>query len=300
VLSAALWDRHPERRPEVYRMYDQATHLYPGDYVLQSIGGLIYQLAGRNEASLICRTAALSLRPDDNNARLRVEDGLMFLGRLTEAENAAKACVAMDPKNAEAHYNLGMVLLYLGDEPGALASVSRSLELADDPARRADLLSLRYRNGLATKADVARALDRASDLASMATYLYTLLDHRDPAQRDPELVLKTLEESAGMFAVVDWKYLVETVARIRLADWTGALAALGDHFTLPSTFVMTPGAVEFLRATVYAHVGRADAARDCYARGMVRWKELTADDAAAWERSDVMRWRREAEAALGR
>src|SRR5690606_33690624 len=31
VLSAALWDSFPEHKPDVYRIYDQALHLYPGD-----------------------------------------------------------------------------------------------------------------------------------------------------------------------------------------------------------------------------------------------------------------------------
>src|SRR5262249_22756159 len=38
VLSATLWDRYPARRADVYRMYDQARHIYPNDYVLQAVG----------------------------------------------------------------------------------------------------------------------------------------------------------------------------------------------------------------------------------------------------------------------
>jgi hypothetical protein len=44
--------------------------------------------------------------------------------------------------------------------------------------------------------------------------------------------------------------------------------------------------------------GRADAARESYVRGMTNWKSLTSGNPAAWEHSDIMRWRREAEAAL--
>ncbi len=50
VLSSTLWDKFPEHRPDVFRMYDQAQHLYPGDYLLQSIGGNIYQGAGRKRS----------------------------------------------------------------------------------------------------------------------------------------------------------------------------------------------------------------------------------------------------------
>ena len=61
VISSALWDASPSYRPHVYRMYDRAVFLYPQDYVLQTVGGFIYQDAGRVETSLACRSAALAL-----------------------------------------------------------------------------------------------------------------------------------------------------------------------------------------------------------------------------------------------
>jgi tetratricopeptide (TPR) repeat protein len=299
VLSATLWDRFPEHRPDVYRMYDQAQHLYPGDFVLQSIGGNIYNLAGRNEEALVCRTAAVSLRPDDATARIRLQDSLFYIGRLTEAEGAARANVAAYPANAEAFYNLGMVQVQLGDYAGALANVAHSLELVDDPSRRADLLCLRFRAGLASKADVESALDHEGDPLSLATYMYVLLDHADPAQRDPEFVSKAVGENP-LAIDAEWRWVVESVARVRLEDWSGANAALGDHFAPPAAIIVSPGAFDFLRALINAHLGRADAARESYMRGMANWNAITGGNAAAWEHSDVMRWRREAEAALAK
>ncbi len=297
VLSATLWDRYPEHRPDVYRMYDEARHLYPSDFVLQAIGGTVYQFAGRNEDSLICRAAALSLRPDDAMTRIRYEDSLFYVGRLTEALGAARAAVAAYPTNAEAHYNLGMVLVQLGDFSGALESVAHSLELVDDPSRRADRICLRFRNGLATRADVERAVASEPDLLSIATFLYTLLDSTDPAQRNPAFVLKQLADNP-LIANAEWRWLVETVARVRAEDWRGALTALGDHYTTPAALILTPAAFDFLRSLIYSRIGNRDAARDSYTRGMVGWAAITGGNPGAWERSDVMRWRREAEAAL--
>jgi len=301
VLSATLWDKFPEHRPDVYRIYDQAQHLYPGDFLLQSIGGNIYQNAGRNEASMSCRTAALSLRPNDPAARRRVAESLLFLGRLTEAEGAARACVGSDPQSAEGYYLLGMCQQQLGDYAGALVNVTRSLQIADDSGYSPDLLALRYIGRLASKADLVLAVANPTSREAAATYMWALLENPNPDLRDPELVQRILVDKSDMFADADWRWVVETVANVRLERWAEAQAALGDHFTPPaSIMVLTPGAFDFLRSLVYSHTGRIDAAREIYMRGMSGWNELTGGNADAWERSDVMRWRREAEAALAK
>ncbi|MEX1024921.1 MAG: serine/threonine protein kinase [Planctomycetota bacterium] len=82
VLSSAIWDMYPEDRDVVYRSYDRALPFHPDDYVLQSVGGMIYLRSGRHEVSLACRTAALSQRPDDIGARKQLAAGLLFRGRL--------------------------------------------------------------------------------------------------------------------------------------------------------------------------------------------------------------------------
>ena len=299
VLSAALWDGYPQHRPDVYRMYDQAVRLYPGDYALQSVGGNIYQDASRFEASLACRTAALSLRPDDPTARMRLVDALYFLGRMTEAEGACRALLASQPEHAEAHCMLGLCRLQLGDLHGAHAELERGFAIADSPNYRPDRLAVRYYVGSATREELDLAIASAPNHSALATYLHALLDHPDPARRDPHYVLRVLEEQRGL-AGADCEWVVETVARARVDDWEGALAAIEGHYAAPATLLVTPDAFEFLRALILAKLGRLDAARECHARAMVAWKELTGGDAAAWERSDVMRWRREAEAALAR
>jgi len=299
VLSSTLWDKFPEHRPDVYRMYDQAQHLYPGDFILQSVGGNIYQRAGRNEASMSCRTAALSLRPDDRVARLRVAESLLFLGRLTDAEGAARACVGSDPTSAEGHYLLAMCQQQLGDYAGALVNVTRSLELAQDPTRAPDLLALRYVGRLSKKADLVLAVAHPTMPEAIATYMWVLLENPNPDLLDPELVLRVLAEKSELVANADWRWVVEAVANVKLGRWADAQAALGEHFTPPATLmILTPSAFDFLRSLVCSKLGRADAAREIYARGMSTLDALTGGNPDAWERSDVMRWRRDAEAAL--
>ena len=297
LLGAALFDGFPAHRADVFRLYDQVLHLYPGDFALQWVGGAIYQDVGRFEDALACRLAARSLRPDDVGARARVAESLLFLGRTAAAEAAARGCVAMAPSSFDAHYNLAMAQIQLGDHAGALASIERAIEIREDQNVRSDELILRFYLGQATREQVAEALARAAIPEVAGTFAFGLLSHPDPAQRDPELVLSALEERSGLFRG-DWPYVIEALARVQVGDWSGAEAALADHYAIPSVPFLSPGAMTFLRALVYARVGREDAARECHGRAIVEWNGQVASDPARWERSDLMRWRREAEAAL--
>ena len=221
-------------------------------------------------------------------------------GRLTESLDTYRACLAMDPANAEALYSVGWCLVQLGDYAGALDNFSRSLKLVDDPTRRPDLLAARFYRGQTTRDDLEHALERESAAQSMLTYMYPLLDHPDPRQRDPKFVLRILGERREELNSVDWPWVVETVAKVRLEDWAGAHAAIESHFTPPAAQVLTASAYDFLRSLIYSKLGQGDAARECYARGMAEWNVHTRGNAGLWEHSDVMRWRRESEAAMAK
>jgi tetratricopeptide (TPR) repeat protein len=298
VLSAALWDGFPEHKPDVYRIYDQALRLYPGDYVLQSVGGNIYDNAGRVQSALMCRSAALSLRPRDANALFRFGESLSFQGRLTDAEGAFRACIAVNPARQEAHWSLGVCLNQLGDRAGALQCYTRALELGEDFDLRADCTGARFFLGLATREEVEAMADAATTSLGLLNLLYPLVDHPDPRQRDPQFVLRMIEQRGSMLRTDGWFYILESVARARAEDWTGALKALEGNYFQSKLQLVTPNAFDFLRSLIYSKLGNVEAARETHARGVAEWSVLTGGNPAAWERSDVMRWRREAEAAL--
>ena len=301
VLGTELWgDGSQARRTDVYRILDQARRLYPGDFVLQAVAGIFSQQGGRFEDALSCSTAALSLRPGDLTPRMKVADALLSLGRLTEAAAHLRVLLAEEPSSKEGNYTLGVVQLMLGDYPGALASLTRSPAIAADPSMRSDLHAAQYFNGLLTRADIARHVAGEFATNNLVTYLFALVDHPDPGERDPELVLRTLEERATTLGSSRWTYVVDAIARVRLEDWDGARAFVDGRFKRPNVMILTPMAYDFLRALICGHLGREDEARAYLGRGMVQWEEETAADPAGWERSDAMRWRREAEAALGR
>jgi len=300
VLSTALYDGFQNHRPDVYRIAGQALGLYPGDYALQSVAGFFYSDGGRFEEALACRKAAVSLRPADLNARIRLGDVQFSAGRFTDAVSNLRSCVAADPNSAEANYFLGLNQYMLGDYAGSLASLTRSLELQADPDRRVDLQCVQYVNGILSREEIEKRVASENVLTSLATYLYYLIDHPDPRQRDPQFVLRTLEERRAAFSGLRWPYLVETVARVRLEDWSGALAVIEERYRMPQLMLMTPMAYDFMRSLIHSHLGRDREARGFFERGMVEWESQTIDSPAAWERSDAMRWRREAEAALAK
>ncbi len=301
VLSAQLWgDGSDARRLPVYRILGQALSLYPDDFVLQAVAGTFYQQGSRFEAALACRTAASGLRPNDLAARVKLAETQYFSGHLLEARNALRACVAAAPANLEACDLLSLVLVQLGDYVGGLASLMHAPGVDANSGSHSDLQAARFLNGLISRDEFARLLDGEFDPAVLLTYLLPLVDHPDPAKRDPELVLRTLKERAPTLPPSRWIPVVETIARVRLEDWTGALDAIEHRYRHPWIVVLTPMAYEFLRSLIYSRVGRADEARTCYERGMVQWEDETASDPEAWARSDAMRWRREAEAAFAK
>jgi len=299
VLSTALWAFGPEHRPEVFRVFDLAVQLYPGDFVLQSVGGNLYSDVGRFEAALACRTAALSLRPNDPRARLRSSDALYFMGRTTEAEGGYRALIAQWPQNAEAHYVLGLCRSQMGDFAEALSLLERALALQDNPDWRPDLVAAKYYAGHIGRDELVREIERETQPEFVITLLYPLLDHPQVARRDTAYALQELARNAASLDTQDWAYLPRTVASIRVGDWAGAAAQLEGRYAPPPFLIINPTAMDFVRALVQAKLGRVEGARESHARGVSRVNEIAGGNPSAWANSDVARWRRESEDALG-
>jgi serine/threonine-protein kinase len=299
VLCAELWGNGAlENRPDVYRILEQALQLYPGDFVLEAFAGSFYQQGLRFESALTCRSAALGLRPSDLVTRVDLAESMAALGRLTDALASLQACVAADPKYSPANYLLGTVQLQLGDFAGALASLSRSPEIATDPQLHPKLHHAQFFAGVLTRDAFEDLVPGEIFPANLGVYLSALVDHPDPGQRDPAFVLRTLEQRAPELVNARWRFAVEALARVRLEDWPGALTAIEQHNQRSDLPVLTPIAREFLHSLILSRLGRAGEARNCYERGMTEWDELIAGRPGAWEHSDAMRWRREAQAAL--
>ncbi len=301
VTAAELWgDGAEARRPEVLRILGEARALYPGDFVLQAASGYFYQEASRYEQALASRSAALALRPGDIGMRVKVAESLFWLGRMVDAQAAVRACLAAEPASVDSNYLLGCVQCNLGDFVGSLASLSRVPEIAADANMSVDLAMAQFYNGLIGRAEIERRAESEFNPLNFATLLFALLDHPAPAQRDPAWVQRILAERAPLLGKERWIRAVELLACIRLEDWEGALAVLESNFQRPFLPLMTPVCYAFLDALVHARLGRSVEAQQAYQRAMNEWNELTRDQAESWERSDAMRWRREAEAVLSK
>jgi serine/threonine-protein kinase len=298
-LSAVLWDRHPEHRPDVYRIYDQALYLYPDDYVLQSIGANIYKQVGRIETTLACRTAAFSLQPDNPQARYLLADAMLFAGRMVDAVGVFRACVARTPNHAGSHNGLGWALILLGDHAGAVLSLQKAAELENEPAFHSDLLMARYFAGQASKADLLRTMAITVIPEHQLNYALALADCPDPERRDPQAAIDAVRDPAAEPIYSPAGAVIEAIARVRLEDWQGAHEALGKFDTRTEFLVVTPLCLHFLRALIHQKLGHHDVARECHARGLEGWAVVVGTDAAAWQHSDVQRWRTAAEAAMG-
>jgi serine/threonine-protein kinase len=299
VLSAAIWEGFPDRKQHVYRIFEQALQEHPGDFALQSVAGAFYQEGTRFEQALACFTAALSLRPEDSDARLAVAQMQATLGHPTQAAATLRALLEADPTNPEGNDLAGIIQLAFGDYPGALASLSRSPEIARDPRMNSDLEVARFYNGLVQREEIERLAEAEVNYPfSLRIYLFALADHPDPEQRDPEFVLRLLRERRAMIAEFRWPSAVEVLAYMRLGDFQRAVDCFEQSFKAGPGLYLSQMGIDFMRAVAYARVGRQDDARHWYRLGMDGWEKETADHPEAWEHSGTMRWRREAEAAL--
>ncbi len=298
VLCAELWGNDAKQHEEVLAIFGRALQLYPGDFVLQAFAGAFYQQALEFESALSCRAAALSLRPADPVARADLAESLVYLGRLNEAQTSLSACLASDPANVSALYLLGAVEVELGDYAGALASLSRSRAIESDAYLHPMLHLAQFYAGAMARDAFEANVPAEVFTDNIGLYLLGLVEHPDPGLRDPAFVLRTLQERATELSNARWRPAVEAIAHARLEHWEDALAALGPRDRRSGLPIPSATTLEFLRTLVLARLGRAGEARLCYERGMAEFEHAASGRPGAWEHSDAMRWRREAEAEM--
>ena len=130
-------------------------------------------------------------------------------------------------------------------------------------------------------------------------YALALVDCPDPERRDPQAAIAAVRDQAMEPLYPLAGAVIEAVAKVRLEDWQGAHEALGRLDPHTEFLVLTPQCLHFLRALIYQKLGQTTTARECHARGLEAWSMTIGTDGAAWQRSDVQRWRTAAEQALG-
>jgi lipoprotein NlpI len=90
---------------------------------------LCYEMAGEQEWALGLMDEVVKQKPSYDDAHYNRGVILMWLGRVEEARAEYEKTLKLTPRYAAAHTNLGNVLLALGDHAGAIQSYNRAAEL---------------------------------------------------------------------------------------------------------------------------------------------------------------------------
>ena len=122
-------------------LYDLAENLakkltqqYPNHQFSWKVLGVVFQLTGRLQESLIANQRAVAILPNDGEAHINLGNTLKELGRLEEAESSYSKAIAIKPDLAEAHINLGNTLKELGRLEDAEASYNKAIAIKPDLA----------------------------------------------------------------------------------------------------------------------------------------------------------------------
>ena len=156
---------------------------------------------------------ATEAAPDSIVAQVDLATALSRIGYLEGAEEHLRDALALDPENANVHYNLGVLLLSNGEPRGAEIHLRRAVALdPEDPAALTNLAGLLAARDPATAVDLYRRAQALPD-AGEGAYLGEIrvaLAHGRFAQ-----ALERAE--AGMEAVPGSLNLLGTLARMLAA-----------------------------------------------------------------------------------
>lgn len=122
--------------------YDLAENLaktiaqkYPDHQFSWKVLGVVFQLTGRLQESLIASQRAVAILPNDAEVHSNLGNTLKELARFEEAEASYNKAIAIKPGLAEAHYNLGVTLKGLGRLEDAEASYNKAIAIKPDYAQ---------------------------------------------------------------------------------------------------------------------------------------------------------------------
>jgi tetratricopeptide (TPR) repeat protein len=129
------------RKSEAIDALQTAVTLSPQDAEARSNLGVTLQELGRLDEALASYKQAIALSSDSTESHYNLGNTLKELGRLDEALASYKQAIALKPDFAEAHYNLGITLQELGRLDEALASYKQAIALKPDFAEAHRMLT---------------------------------------------------------------------------------------------------------------------------------------------------------------
>lgn len=214
VLAAALLAQ--DRLADARRAIDDALALdstEPG--LLLTLADIQYRQGQVRESEATVRTA-IGLAPNWARSRRRLAEGLLAEMRLTEALQAARDGLALDPDDPGLYDVQAVVLARLGRFEEAQASALQGLEIEPDSA------SLQNNFGMAVSF-------RGDPIAARERYL-------EAARLDPELVgaVSNVERMEGLAGDGDTflYYVATTSDRVEAAVWWWARRSIASRASM--------------------------------------------------------------------
>ena len=128
-LSSLLENYSNGRFDDAEKLAVSITHEFPNHKMGWKILAVLLGQSGRNHKAVSASQKAVALDPLDAEARVNLGIILQGLGRLDEGEEHIRQAIALKPDFAEAHTTLGIVLQDLGKLDEAQDSFIKAIEL---------------------------------------------------------------------------------------------------------------------------------------------------------------------------
>jgi tetratricopeptide (TPR) repeat protein len=163
ALAQGKWD-------EAVTAFTKVGHLYPGSFAARRDLGVALEQLGRIEDAANAFDAALALRPDIEDVRVRLAFMLLQANQRDRAVPHLQALADRQTKLPEVWSALGRVYYERGDLAGSQKAFSRAVELREDGKSWFNLAVVRLRLG--DQDGALKAFERAArdpDLRAQAT-----------------------------------------------------------------------------------------------------------------------------------
>jgi Flp pilus assembly protein TadD len=125
-------DFRPKVAAEDVLGYEVEIDKHPADSALHDDAALLYLELGRHEPAIAHFRTSVALNPRSAQAQYNLGTGLTMARRLDEAAAAFREALRLDPDYANAHNNLGNVLLAEGKNDDAIQEFREVVRLQPD------------------------------------------------------------------------------------------------------------------------------------------------------------------------
>jgi Flp pilus assembly protein TadD len=143
-VERALLARSLDDNEGAVRAWTRVTELQPRDATAHFNLAESLQRSSRIDEAIATYRKALELDPNLTVAKVNLAKALAEKGLLGEAKELLIAAAAAAPLDPATHYNLGVLLLRVGNVPGAIGAFERTLQLDPHSAQAHNNLGVAF------------------------------------------------------------------------------------------------------------------------------------------------------------